>query len=51
MRIYIFSVIVSILVLTASAALPKKQVIITYPSNTPDSILDEAKMTITSAVR
>ncbi|MCJ1477355.1 hypothetical protein MMC13_006026 [Lambiella insularis] len=49
MKFYILSILMSLLVLSASAALPKKQVIITYPNNTPDSVLDEAKVAITSA--
>ena len=50
MKLYVFSVLLALLVLSATAALPKKQVVITYPSDTPDSVLDEAKLAITSAV-
>ncbi|MCJ1295733.1 hypothetical protein MMC34_007297 [Xylographa carneopallida] len=49
MKLYVFSVLLALLVLSATAALPKKQVVITYPSDTPDSVLDEAKLAITSA--
>ncbi|MCJ1404394.1 hypothetical protein MMC11_007619 [Xylographa trunciseda] len=49
MKLYIFSILLSLLVISTTATLPKKQVVITYPSNTPDSVLDEAKLVITSA--
>lgn len=35
----------------ALAAAPQKPVIISYPDNTPDSVLDQAKDAIKEAVR
>ncbi|MCJ1234158.1 hypothetical protein MMC14_002116 [Varicellaria rhodocarpa] len=50
MRFHIFATIVGLLTLTTAATTDaQKQVVISYPSNTPDSILDKAKYAITAA--
>ena len=51
MRFAIFSVLIALLVAYAAAVAPLKAVVISYPSDTPWSVLDEAKDAIRAAVR
>ena len=50
MKLYLLSTAVALLNLAGAAAAPDKQVIITYPNDTPDSVLKQAKDAIKAAV-
>jgi hypothetical protein len=48
MKIALFSILVLVAVVLGSQV-PQKAVIVTYPDNTPDSVLDQAKDAIKAA--
>lgn len=50
MKLSFISIAVALLTLAGAAAAPDKQVIITYPNDTPDSVLKQAKDAIRAAV-
>jgi hypothetical protein len=47
--LFILFVILSIIALALAVKVPPKSVVFTYPSTTPDHILDEAKQAIIKA--
>lgn len=50
MKLFFFSfLLVCLFALTAVALAPQKAVIVTYPEDTPDSVLDQAKDAIRKA--
>jgi hypothetical protein len=49
MKLYIFSLFLALLAITVSSVAPQKAIIITYPDNTPDSVLREAMNAIEEA--
>jgi hypothetical protein len=49
MKLYIFSLFLALLAITVSGVAPQKAIIITYPDNTPDSVLREAMNAIEEA--
>lgn len=50
MRFFLLTLLVGILVICASALAPQKAILVTYPNDTPGSVIDEAKKTIEEAV-
>jgi hypothetical protein len=50
MKTLVVTLLVAILALGAVAVAPHKSVFVTYPQNTPEQILDEAKAVIREAV-
>ena len=50
MKLHLLTVTAALLTLAGATAVPDKQVIITYPKDTPDSILQQAKDAIKAAV-
>ena len=50
MKFTILSLLLAASALGANSLSPERQVLITYPSDTPDSTMSEAKSTIESAV-
>ncbi|OCL08749.1 hypothetical protein AOQ84DRAFT_354327 [Glonium stellatum] len=49
MRLAIFSLLVVLLATYAMAVAPQKSVIVSYPDNTPDSVLSKAKQAVVEA--
>lgn len=49
MKSYIFSLFLAVLAITVSAVAPQKAVLISYPQDTPDSVLKEAMNAIEEA--
>ncbi|XTI95063.1 hypothetical protein V2W45_1443857 [Cenococcum geophilum] len=49
MRLAIFSLLVALLAAYVMAVAPQKSVIVSYPDNTPDSVLSKAKEAIVKA--
>ncbi|KAF2836921.1 hypothetical protein M501DRAFT_986740 [Patellaria atrata CBS 101060] len=49
MKIAIYSLLLAVFALCAVAVAPHKAVVITYPNNTPDRIVNEAKKAIKAA--
>ena len=50
MRLAIFSLLVALLAAYVMAVAPQKSVIVSYPDNTPDSVLSKAKEAVVKAV-
>lgn len=50
MKLHLISTTIALLTLAGAAAAADKQVIITYPNDTPDSVLRQAKDAIKAAV-
>ena len=50
MRLAILSLLVALLAAYVMAAVPQKSVIVSYPDNTPDSVLSKAKEAVVKAV-
>ena len=46
---FTFSILLAFIAVALAATQPQKAVIISYPDNTPDKILDQAKQAITDA--
>ena len=51
MRFFLAALLIGLLVVCATAVAPQKSVIFTYPSETPDHVIDEAMSAIQEAVR
>lgn len=50
MRLDIFTLLIALLAIAVLAKAPQKPVIVSYPNDTPDSVLTEAKDAIRAAV-
>jgi len=51
MRFFVFTLLVTLLAVFASAAIPQKAVIVSFPNETPDHVVIEAKEGLKAAVR
>ena len=51
MKLYLLTLCLALFLVATLAAAPQKQVIITYATDTPDSVLEDAKRIIKEAVR
>ncbi|KAK4986170.1 hypothetical protein LTR66_007947 [Elasticomyces elasticus] len=49
MKLAIYSILLALLAICAHAAAPQKAVIVSYPKDTPDSVVDRAKTAIKEA--
>ena len=49
MRFALSALLLALLVVLAAATSPQRSVIVSYPDDTPDSVLDEAKAAIKQA--
>jgi len=50
MRLFLGTFLLALLVAFALAAVPQKPIVVSYPADTPESVLEEAKAAIVKAV-
>jgi len=51
MKLNVFSILIAICAVAVLGLAPQKSVVVTYPQDTPDSVLTQAKDAIKAAVR